>query len=324
MNELFTSEGKGTVKARDREPRTGGATFGRAPRFVLRSAVARLWIVGASAICVGSLALVLPGTCQAQEVPPPGSVHYQWTGQTPPGVVGTWQLRRGVGPAGYFQPVQIVGPKGLRVDFEPAVGNIHPSPGEWGSKKGATAAPALAGLLVGPAYRIQLSGLPDHPNRSLWPTIEVIDRLYPPVGSEPKFPIPIEFTQEEIDAALEGRMITKVIYLEEPDRALPLERVAGRLPVFDVAPGRDPLKAADVFGRPMAIVRLGKRVPLAYPSAAYASPPVLFPLEPDIRGPSPASKVPQVNQAGASPAGWVSPPPLPAASARRGQAKEQP
>src|SRR5262245_11659422 len=80
-------------------------------------------------------------------------------------------------------------------------------------------APAMAAVHLGAVYRLKLSEMPEFPGVELYPTVEMIDRLHPPRGRELDFPVPIAFTDEEIRLALEGRLVTKVMYLEQPDRA---------------------------------------------------------------------------------------------------------
>ena len=122
------------------------------------------------------------------------------------------------------------------------------------------AAPAIVALRVGSVYRIKISDLPDFPGAELYPTIELIDRLHPPRGREVEFAIPIALTAEEIAMALEGRLVTKVIYLEQPDRAAPVRNTnAARNRLAD--PRENLLAVADEAGRPMVIVRIGGRQP---------------------------------------------------------------
>ena len=52
-----------------------------------------------------------------------------------------------------------------------------------------------------------------------------------------------------------------MIYLEDPERALPVGKGEKDQNWFDVGPGKDPLVVADSLGRPVAIVRMGGRVP---------------------------------------------------------------
>ena len=124
----------------------------------------------------------------------------------------------------------------------------------------AAAAPAVAALRLGSVYRMKISDLPDFPGAELYPTIELLDRLHPPRGREVEFAIPVVFTAEEISMALEGRLVTKVIYLEQPDRAAPVRSSnAARNRLAD--PRENLLAVADEAGRPMAIVRIGGRLP---------------------------------------------------------------
>ncbi|MBX3437842.1 MAG: hypothetical protein KF861_10150, partial [Planctomycetaceae bacterium] len=115
-------------------------------------------------------------------------------------------------------------------------------------------------MLVGRTYRFQISGMPEYPGANLYPTVELIDRLHPPVGREADFPIPIQFTTDEIEAALNDQLVTKVIYLEQPQWAVPQE-VGRPIQTADLPPTTNLLQAADQRGRAMAIVRLGGRVP---------------------------------------------------------------
>lgn len=220
----------------NRKVQTGGRRDQRAPRLCLPIAIG---LVG--------FGLALPRSCWAQTtVSNDQGVHYRWSQQTPPGMIGSWQLQRGVGPVGYTQPIRLVGPPGLVADF--------------GS--GQVPVPSTVALSVGQMHRFHITGLPEAPGDSLWPTIEIIDRLHPPVGSKDQFPVLVEIEPEEIEMARAGALVTKVIYLEEPDRALPTVGGGDQLPVLDVGPDRNPIQVADVFGRPVAILRLGSWAPL--------------------------------------------------------------
>jgi hypothetical protein len=141
-----------------------------------------------------------------------------------------------------------------------------------------TPTPVTAGLLIGSVYRLRIAGIPLHEGEELFPTIEVIDRTYTPIHYVWRFPIPIELTQEDLEYALAGRFVTRVIYLEDPQRPIPSSD-GGTQFWFDVTPGDNPLHVADSLGRPVAIVRLGGRLPLdlQQPDAAfmYGSPPHL-------------------------------------------------
>lgn len=168
-----------------------------------------------------------------------------------PGKVAHWNLIAKPSLYGYFQPVRVILPTTGSVTF------YTPQP------PGAVvqAAPAQAGLLIGPVYRLRIAGLPEHPGLELYPTIEVTDRLHPPTGREEEFPIPVEITAGEIEAVLEDRMVTKVIYLEEPRLATVIDVGATGVLTYDVAAAANLLDSADRLGRPVAILRMGGRVP---------------------------------------------------------------
>lgn len=198
-------------------------------------------------------------------------VHYRHHSDLPPGAIGSAQLQRGGPLPGYFQPVEIVAPPGARISLAAANRFLPPQ-----------AAPVTAGLLVGGVYRFRVSEIPHEFGGEVFPTVEVIDRLYPPGGQEVRFPIVVEITQEDLELALDGKFVTRVIYLEHPDRALPAaEQAIGGQNGFDAAPGENPLEVADRMGRPMAILRMGGWLPINNQSAG----PVDESLEPGL-GPS--------------------------------------
>jgi hypothetical protein len=120
----------------------------------------------------------------------------------------------------------------------------------------------LAGMLIGQVYRLKVSNIPGFEGHEVFPTVEVIDRLYPPPGQAARFPIPIVLTQEELEFAIDGRYVLRVIYLENPKDAIPIREIKGEQRYFEIAPGDDAMETADRLGRPVAILRMGSRVPL--------------------------------------------------------------
>ena len=179
-----------------------------------------------------------------------------------------WQLQRGGPLRGYFQPVEIKVPPGAEISL--AGGDPHPAEG---------AESLLAGMLIGQVYRARVTRIPLHLGEEVFPSVELIDRLYPPPHLAARFPIPIEITQDDLEAALDGKYVVRVVYLEDPRFALPVRQEPGRPSWFDVEPGEDPLQTADALGRPVAIVRMGGRVPLEPGefdgSGEFCSPPVM-------------------------------------------------
>jgi len=173
----------------------------------------------------------------------------------PPGVVGGARLQRRGAVQNYYQPVRFSGPDGVR--FALADGGVFQPNSE----------PQLhAGLLIGAVYRFKITGIPNEPGLELFPTVEIIDRTYPPPGQANRFPIPINIDRFDLQDASEGRMVTRVVYLEDPTTALPLPETLDTARSFDVSQQQDPLEVADQLGRPVAIIRIGSLTPPNEPS----------------------------------------------------------
>lgn len=176
--------------------------------------------------------------------------HYPHHALMPPGAIGSAQLERGGPLPGYFQPVEITAPTGAVISLAADGAFTEPLAG-----------PVKVGMLIAPVYRLRVSNLSFHPGREVYPTIEVIDRLYPPSGAEKRFPIPVDLNNDDIRLALDGRLVTRVIYVEDSHQALPATMAPGDANWFDAGPGANALEVADRLGRPVAILRMGGRVP---------------------------------------------------------------
>jgi hypothetical protein len=218
----------------------------------------------AVAVLLGWAVCLTATTGNAQEPPR----HYLHAGVMAPGAIAGMKLQRGGPVPGYFQPVEVRAPEGTMVSWV-CENQFLPPQG----------APAKCAMLIGPVYRLRITGIKLHEGEEVYPTVELIDRLYPPVGEELKFPIPIELTQEDLELALAGKFVTRVVYLEDPRAAYAREEDPKRQYIVEVDRRQDPLVTADHLGRPMAIVRIGGRTPAdtANPGAAflYNSPPLL-------------------------------------------------
>ncbi len=214
---------------------------------------------------------VAMAACATSAAAQTSDVHYQNRASMPPGVVGKSQLQRGGPLAGYFQPVRLTLPEGASVSFAIS--------GQFGP---AVETPT-SGLLIGQVYRLRVQGIPGAEGVEVFPTIEVIDRTYPPPHLAWKFPIEVEISQDDINQAMQGKFVTRVVYIEDPDAALPIPRDPKHQEYFDVRPGGDPLQVADGMGRPVAIIRLGARTPQdpLQPDMQflYGSPPLYLPVE---------------------------------------------
>ncbi|MCL2622223.1 MAG: hypothetical protein FWD31_01045 [Planctomycetaceae bacterium] len=174
--------------------------------------------------------------------------HSLYPAGLPTGYVGQGALLQPLPMQGYYQPVKVILPEGTAVAF--AANESFVIPDE---------VPVQVGLLVGRVYRFQITQIPYYSGAELYPTLEIINRLYPPPGKEDEFPVEIEITQDDMEIALSGRLVTRVIYLEDPLSALATrgeEKVSLSL---TLEPSDHPMTEAQRKGRPMAILRMGNR-----------------------------------------------------------------
>ena len=186
------------------------------------------------------------------------ATHWLHAGAMPPGAIGAQRLLRGGPLYGYSQPVELRAPSGISLSNggEPMVASER----------------LLVGLEVGGVYRFRAEGVPGFPGVAVYPSVELIDRLYPPPGKEQQFPVPIDLTLEDLRLAAEGAFVTRVVYVEDPRTALPIEQ-NDEQQWFEARAGDDPLVLAGELGRPIAIVRIGSRIaPPPGPDCRFGSP----------------------------------------------------
>jgi len=211
--------------------------------------IIRRWLITAG-ISVTGLAVSFLGHGHAIAQQPIN--HEMIRGDMPPGMASQFYQMSDRSLVGHAQPVQIVA-ENCTVEVGNAGGGFfNPQPTKMS-----------VAMNAGFAYRFKLSNLPV-PNangQELYPSIEVLGRLNPPQGLESDFPIQVVVTRGDIQHALDGRLVTRVIYLEDPRGPLPHLHRPDEQPSLDVLRGQDPLRAAEKLGRPMAILRMGSRVP---------------------------------------------------------------
>ena len=186
----------------------------------------------------------------------------------PPGVVAREQLIREPDSFGYVQPVEVSVPKKATVSVADGGGFSNPHLGRL-----------KVGLNVGSVYRFKVAGIPRNLGGEIYPTVEVVGRLRPPAGMEHRFPIPVQITQRDLEHALAGRLVVRTIFLEDPAKAYPEMEEEDNQRTIMALEDEDPLRLADELGRPMAILRLGSRVPDTSgldSSFLFGSPPVTY------------------------------------------------
>jgi hypothetical protein len=179
-----------------------------------------------------------------------------------------------------------IGPKNPRpqlISFNVPEGGIV----EIATESGFTpneAVPNIFGLLQGEVYRFKITDLPYTRGGVLYPTLELLSTLTPPPGREADFPVPIELDREDIRLALAGNLITRVVYLEPPHNAIPVDSTAKQGEILSEAPvSIDPVTFAESRGRVIAILRVGSRVPdqqTDLSAFCFGYPGVTFPEKP--------------------------------------------
>lgn len=157
------------------------------------------------------------------------------------------------------QVVRFHAPDGVRLE----VVGPAPEPVAQGDGHGL----ATLGLKVGVPYRLKLSNFAGgRQHAELFPVIELVGHLHRPAGIDPaRYPIRVSFGEADIvDAIDKGRLVTQVIYLEDPEHALPITLPKDEIPVVSVSAAEEPLRVAAALGRVMAIVRIGGRKPTVH------------------------------------------------------------
>ena len=187
----------------------------------------------------------------------PGSFDLQH-GRMPTGQIGQERMLVRPEMVGYMQPVRFMLPKGAEIAV-------------WDGKEyqKLDSDKPQARMMVGAVYRLKLTGIPTREGQELFPSIEIINRLYPPAGEADRFPVMVQIQDDEMIKALDGKFVKRVTYLEDPETALPAQQVKGDQSYFQVGAGQDVLRVAASLGRPMTIVRIGSRIPLASQDAKF-------------------------------------------------------
>ncbi|MBM4023032.1 MAG: hypothetical protein FJ284_12495 [Planctomycetes bacterium] len=170
-----------------------------------------------------------------------------------PGAIGApGRLQPGPRPESVLphdvQPVSISGPPGSLLAIETAEGWLPLQSG-----------PLRIGLVVGQPYRLRIGGIEGREGEELFPSLRIVAKLATPVGMDWRFPVEVAIDRDDIDAALGGSFVRRVVYLacehEEP------ELVSGGW--FDVRPGDNAFDVARTLGDPVAEVVIGDRLPAA-------------------------------------------------------------
>jgi uncharacterized repeat protein (TIGR01451 family) len=145
--------------------------------------------------------------------------------------------------------VRFNGPPGMKVTFF-----RDGSPHEY-------EIPVSVGLRPGYVYRVRVTGLPGRaPEAALYPTIEVHGNLrLPPKCNASEHPATLNLTELDIAGVFDHALLTKVVYLEHPEKTVPEARLAGEVPETVLPAKVDMLAKANEVGRPLLVMRVGDR-----------------------------------------------------------------
>jgi hypothetical protein len=202
-----------------------------------------------SALRTATIAIALL-VAQVAAIAQSGDYHEPLNEKLPPGYTADVLARIRQYDPSWLQPVRVE----LPTAGEVSVYSATPDP------LASIAAPAQFSVNAGHLYRLRISNMPEFPGVEIYPSIEILDRLHPPQGSAANYPIPIVLTEADLKEAIDGHMVTRIIYLENPRNAAAADPLRRQSPQM-VRPENNALQEAGFLGRPMIIVRIGGRVP---------------------------------------------------------------
>lgn len=152
------------------------------------------------------------------------------------------------GPAPFLY-VKMIPPEGSRTIWYP------------GTPTATTLAePKGVGLRPGYLYRAEIRQTIEGKEVKLYPTIEVRGTLQPPKFMDvSKYPVPLVISDDDIGLALRGRLVTKHVILESPDKADPIQTAPDQLLEYSFPSDKEALKEAREKGRLLLVIRMGER-----------------------------------------------------------------
>ncbi|MBN1910908.1 MAG: hypothetical protein JW818_14275 [Pirellulales bacterium] len=148
--------------------------------------------------------------------------------------------------------VAFIGPQGMTVNWDVS------APGQFDSDP--LVCPGRYNFSQGAIYRLKLTNIsPSRPAVELYPTLEIAPTLPRTAAFLAHNAIPVQFTEEDFDQVLSGNMVTKVIYLPDPEFQELAQAGVGTLVSTRLDPGVDPIVEADRRGAILGVIRLGNR-----------------------------------------------------------------
>ncbi|MEQ9412023.1 MAG: hypothetical protein RIK87_30205 [Fuerstiella sp.] len=110
-------------------------------------------------------------------------------------------------------------------------------------------------------YQLMLDGvsLPGLPERPLYPTLEIRAAHPNTLAYLQHNAVPVEITEEDLEHVNSSNMVTKVIYLPDPEFQARAIRGVETLVSTRLDPGIDPVQQAEQMGTVMLILRFGNK-----------------------------------------------------------------
>ena len=145
----------------------------------------------------------------------------------------------------------LAGPQGMNVQWETSKRGVFDSP--------AVVCPARVSFERGNLYRLKLTKIPEFAGAELYPSLQVAAATVRTTATLEHSAVPLQFTKEDIDQAMAGNFVTKVVY--QPDPKFQEQAIAGieTLVTQRLDAGVDPIAEADRRGTILAVMRLGNR-----------------------------------------------------------------
>ncbi|HLW67972.1 MAG TPA: hypothetical protein VKS79_21825 [Gemmataceae bacterium] len=206
--------------------------------------------------------------------------------------------------------IRFVAPQGMKVAW------LAPGPDGRPMFRPQLEAPGRYNFIQGAVYRLRISGIANHPDLELYPTIEVKVQSPKTTTFLAHSAIPLAFTEDDFEQVLAGNLVTKVIYLPDPQFQELATAGVDELNSTRLEPGLDPEQEAARRGTVMLVVRIGN-IDLEVPNTPGMEAP-----NPYLRPPIPPAMMPGAIPPGARPAGPGTLP-APKAGAMRTQSAPQ-
>lgn len=180
-------------------------------------------------------------------------------------------------PAAPVLYVKLIAPEGTRTAVHPG------SPLEQ-----LFDTPLTLALRPGYRYHFRLEHVPGMDGAALFPSVEVRGSLHPPAGMDiADYPVPIVLTTDDLNQIRTGAMVTKVLYLEDPEEALGQASETDRPIELDSATELSAVNEARLRGRVMLLFRIGEKDYSPDEIGPWAVPgTVLLPGEPILAPPA--------------------------------------